>query len=74
MDATQLSLVGAALVVVGLVFTWLWRSIGFLNRLEGRMDKVTALMEGTANELQFLRDSYWWLMAKVGAEPPAEKK
>jgi len=61
-------------MVVGAVITWAWRSIGFLNRLEGRMDHVTKLMEGTASELQFLRDSYWWLMAKVGAEPPTEKK
>jgi hypothetical protein len=72
MDAVSIGVLASALMVTGIIGTWAWRSLTFLSRVDQRLNSIIAIVENTDGEIKFLRDSYWWLMAKIGQGPPIE--
>jgi hypothetical protein len=44
--------------------------MSFLVKIEKGMDEVKKAKDAQDSELKWLRDSYWWLMSKIGQEPP----
>lgn len=72
MDPVSIGVLASALMVTGIIGTWAWRSLTFLNRVDQRLNSIIKIVESTDDEIKFLRDSYWWLMAKIGQGPPNE--
>jgi hypothetical protein len=69
-DPTLIGAIASALFILALCTGWAWRAMSFLVKIEKGMDEVKRAKDAQDSELKWLRDSYWWLMSKIGQEPP----